>query len=145
MDCVLRAWRPGDAQAVAEAVNNQKVQDNLRDGIPYPYTTADAEDFIRSMLAADRNQTFAFAITVEDRAVGSIGVFRQGNIHRRTAELGYYLAESHWGMGLGTSAVRQVCAHVFGATDIVRIFAEPFAGNEASCRILEKEIGRAHV
>ena len=47
------------------------------------------------MLAADENDTFAYAITIGDRAVGSIGAFRQSNIHRRTAELGYYLAEPY--------------------------------------------------
>lgn len=41
------------------------------------------------MLSADENETFAFAITADGRGVGSIGVFRQGNIHRQTAELGY--------------------------------------------------------
>ena len=28
-------------------------------------------------------------------ALGSIRAFRQGNIHRQTAELGYYLAEEY--------------------------------------------------
>lgn len=39
------------------------------------------------MLSADENETFAFAITADDRVIGSIGVFRQGNIHRLTAEI----------------------------------------------------------
>lgn len=41
------------------------------------------------MLSA--NEDDAFAITADNKVVGSIGVFRQGNIHRQTAELGYYL------------------------------------------------------
>ncbi len=49
------------------------------------------------MLSADESDTFAFAVTVNERAVGSIGAFRQENIHNRTAELGYYLAQEHWG------------------------------------------------
>lgn len=36
------------------------------------------------------------------------GVFRCENIHFRTAEMGYYIGESYWGHGLGTSAVNQV-------------------------------------
>jgi RimJ/RimL family protein N-acetyltransferase len=70
--------------------------------------------------------------------IGSIGVFRCDNIHRRTAELGYYIGEKYWGNGYMTSAVRQICDYVFDNTDIVRIFAEPFAANIASCRVLEK-------
>lgn len=37
-----------------------------------------------------------------------------------------------------TNAVKQVCKYVFDNTDIIRIFAEPFAYNTASCRVLEK-------
>jgi len=56
----------------------------------------------------------------------------------RTAEVGYYIAEPYWGQGIGTSAVKQLCEYVFQNTDIIRLFAEPFAHNAASCRILEK-------
>ena len=84
------------------------------------------------------NSTFAFAITVEDRCIGSIGAFRQGNIHGRTAELGYYLAEGYWGQGLMTQAIGQLCRWVFANTDILRIYAEPFSYNTGSCRALEK-------
>jgi len=51
-------------------------------------------------------QTFAFAITADGRVVGSIGVFRQGNIHRQTTELGYYVAEEYWGKGIMAEAVK---------------------------------------
>ncbi|MEA4971528.1 MAG: GNAT family N-acetyltransferase [Candidatus Pelethousia sp.] len=138
MECMIRRWQVEDAAELAQALSNKNVQDNLRDGLPYPYTEADAADYISAMLAADPNETFAFAIVAENRVVGSIGVFRQGNIHFRTAEMGYYIAEPYWGRGLGASAVGQVCRYVFENTDILRIYAEPFASNAASCRILEK-------
>ena len=37
-----------------------------------------------------------------------------------------------------TEAVRQICEYVFSESDIIRIYAEPFAYNIASCRVLEK-------
>lgn len=138
MDCIIRPWRPGDAADLASALNNRKVLDNLRDGLPFPYTAADAADYISAMLAADRNAVFPWAIDVAGTAVGSIGVFRRENIHFRTAELGYYLAEPYWGRGLMTAAVRQTVRAIFTDTDILRIFAEPFAHNIGSCRVLEK-------
>lgn len=70
--------------------------------------------------------------------IGSIGIFRQGNIHRQTAELGYYIAEEYWSKGIMTEAVKQICEDVFANSDIIRIYAEPFAYNVASCRVLEK-------
>lgn len=138
MECSLRQWRIEDAAELAAAANNKKLQDNLRDGLPYPYTESDAVCFIRSMLEADKDAVFAFAIVARNKVVGSIGAFRKDNIHSRTAEIGYYIAEPYWGRGIGTSAVGQLCGYIFGHTDIIRLFAEPFAHNAASCRILEK-------
>ena len=37
-----------------------------------------------------------------------------------------------------TEAVKQICEYVFSMSDIIRIYAEPFAYNTASCRALEK-------
>ena len=138
MECKLRSWKLEDARDLAAALNNRNILQNLRDGLPFPYTEQDAKVFIVDMLCVDKNATFAFAIAIEDRAVGSIGVFRKDNIHIRTGEMGYYLAEAFWGRGIGTSAVRQMCDYIFQNTDIIRIFAEPFAYNAASCRVLEK-------
>ncbi|MCH5250205.1 MAG: GNAT family N-acetyltransferase [Lachnospiraceae bacterium] len=138
MNCKIREWRIEDSTNLAKMLNNIKIMDNLRDGLPYPYTEKDAKEFINSMLSADKTKTYAFAITVDDVAIGSIGVFRCENIHSRTAEMGYYIGEPYWGKGYCTSAVRQVCEYIFGNTDIIRIFAEPFAYNTASCRVLEK-------
>ena len=138
MTCKIRKWELSDAAALAAALSNKKVQDNLRDGLPYPYTEQDGTDYISAMLLADENDTFAFAITVDTKVVGSIGIFRQGNVHRQTAELGYYIAEEYWGKGIMTEAVKQICEYVFGKSDIIRIYAEPFSYNVASCRVLEK-------
>ncbi len=138
MNGLLRKWRPSDAKDLAATLNNRKILNNLRDGLPFPYTEQDASDYIAAMLCADENDTFAYAITMDGRAIGSIGAFRQSNIHRRTAELGYYLAEEYWGRGIMTEAIRALCSRIFASTDILRIYAEPFCYNAASRRALEK-------
>ena len=130
----IRKWRESDAPDLAAALNNKKILDNLRDGIPFPYTEDDAAEYIRSTL----DSPYAFAVTVDDRAIGSIAAFRKENVHSRTAEVGYYIAEPYWGMGIGTAALRKLCDYVFANTDIIRLYAEPYAFNTASCRILEK-------
>lgn len=138
MNLSIRKWRIDDKSDLAIILNNLKVLNNLRDGVPYPYTERDAEEFIRTMLSENIDSTFSFAITLDGKVIGSIGVFRQNNIHFRTAEIGYYIGESYWGNGYATSAIKQVCEYVFENTNIIRIFAEPFANNKASCRALEK-------
>lgn len=138
MTCQIRKWKLTDANDLAKAISNKKIQDNLRDGLLYPYTEQDATDYITAMLSADKNDTFAFAVTINNKVIGSIGAFRQVNIHKQTAELGYYIAEEYWGRGIMTEAVKQLCEYVFSKSDIIRIYAEPFAYNTASCRVLEK-------
>ena len=138
MNCIIRKWKLTDAKDIAVALSNKKIQDNLRDGLPYPYSEQDGIDFISSMLSANEDETFAFAITLDDKTIGSIGVFRQQNIHRQTAEMGYYIAEEYWGKGIMTDAIKQICEYVFKNSDILRIYAEPFAYNTGSCRVLEK-------
>ena len=138
MNCKIRRWELSDARDLATALSNKKIQDNLRDGLPYPYTQKDGKEFISAMLVANENDTFAFAITVNGKVIGSIGAFRQTNIHNKTAEIGYYIAEEYWGKGIMTEAVKQLCDYVFSHTDIIRIYAEPFSYNIGSCRVLEK-------
>ena len=134
----LRKWRLSDAKELAAALNNKRILNNLRDGLPFPYTEQDAAEYITAMRSADENDTFAYAITVGGRVIGSIGAFRQGNIHRQTAELGYYLAEEYWGKGIMSGAIRRLCDIIFETTDILRIYAEPFSYNAGSRRALEK-------
>ena len=138
MICHLEKWKLSDAADLTSIISNKKIQDNLRDGLPYPYTQQDGIDYISFLLSSNENDTFAFAITVEGKIVGSIAAFRQENVHRRTAELGYYLAEEYWGKGIMPEAVKQICDYIFSNSDILRIYAEPFAYNTASCRVLEK-------
>lgn len=57
---------------------------------------------------------------------------------RRSAELGYWLGEEYWGRGITSDAVRVVTAWGFAHLDIDRIFAQVFAWNPASARVLEK-------
>ena len=134
----IRSWRIEDAPNLAKALSNKKVQDNLRDGLPFPYAVSDAESFIDSVLSDTSNNSFIWAITIDDVAVGTVGVYRKGNIHRLTASIGYYVAEEYWGKGVMTKAIKQACQYIFDNTDIIRIFADPFATNIASCCVLEK-------
>lgn len=83
MECKIRQWKIDDAALLAMALTNKNVLNNLRDGLPYPYTENDAKNYINAMLSANKTDTFAFAITTDDRVVGSIGIFRQCNIHFR--------------------------------------------------------------
>lgn len=134
----ITEWKEAYAKDLSNALNNLNVQNNLRDGLPFPYTEEDALEFIKAMLSSDKHSTFAFAIVYKGKCVGSIGAFRQGNIHYRTAEVGYYIAQEYWGRGIATAALKELCDYVFDNTDIIRLYAEPFTYNKGSCKVLEK-------
>ena len=135
MNFLLRPWRREDVEDVLRYANNDKIARNLRNIFPYPYIRTDAETFIESCVAADETRQMFRAI----EAVGSIALSRGGDVYARTAELGYWLAEEFWGQGIMTQAVRQICEEGFELwDDLVRIYAEPFAHNTASRRVLEK-------
>lgn len=139
MNFILRPWRREDVEDVLRYANNDKIARNLRNIFPYPYIRTDAETFIESCVAADETRQMFRAIEAEGRAVGSIALSRGGDVYARTAELGYWLAEEFWGQGIMTQAVRQICEEGFELwDDLVRIYAEPFAHNTASRRVLEK-------
>jgi ribosomal-protein-alanine N-acetyltransferase len=79
-----------------------------------------------------------FAIATGTEAVGSIGLMLGQDVHRYTAELGYWLAEPYWGRGIVTLAVLAMVEYAFGELGLHRVHAEPYAPNLASARVLEK-------
>lgn len=138
MDFVLRKWDENDVAYLQKYANNEKIAANLRNAFPHPYTMDDAKEYILCSIAQDGKKQVTRAITVEGRAVGSIGVFFQNDVSEKSAELGYWLAEPFWGQGIMTGAISKICRYVFAKYDIERIFAEPFARNKGSRRVLEK-------
>jgi hypothetical protein len=50
MNLSISEWRIGDKTALAPNLNNPKVLNNLRDGLPYPYTEKDAEVTMKEAL-----------------------------------------------------------------------------------------------
>ncbi len=138
MKFVLRNWDIRDAGSLAHFANNEGIARNLRDVFPYPYALADAEGYIDGCLAADEGEALCRAIEIDGQAAGSVGLFRGNDVYRKCAELGYWLAEEYWGRGVMTEAVRQLCAEGFAKWDVGRIYAEPFADNIGSRRVLEK-------
>lgn len=143
MRILLRPWREEDAAACAALANDAGVAENLRDVFPYPYSEQDACDFIALCRTADERQALFRAVEVNGAFAGSIALTRGADVACRSAELGYWFGQPFWGQGVATEAVRRMCELGFAAWDIVRIYAEPFSRNRASCRVLEKS-GFAH-
>jgi [ribosomal protein S5]-alanine N-acetyltransferase len=133
---LIRAWRLEDAAALVKFGNNRKVWLNLRDGFPTPYTLEKAEIFLEN--AAHQDPLTYFAIATAQEAMGGIGITIHKDVHRLTAELGYWLGEPYWGKGIMTESVLKFTDAMFEKFGLLRIYAEPYATNTASARVLEK-------
>lgn len=138
MDFELRDWQTEYAESLARHANNQAVARNLRNIFPQPYSTEDAKTYINACINSDHKRNCFKAIVVNDEAVGTIGILLQEDVYCKNAELGYWLGEAFWNQGIMSAAVQQICRLAFAEYDIVRIYAEPFARNVGSRKVLEK-------
>lgn len=136
MEYKLRKWKLSDVESLVEHANNYNIAKWLTNHFPYPYTKNDGKVFIKSV--SNDNRSIVFAIEIEGKAVGSIGLTLQSDIHEKNAELGYWLSEKYWGNGIMPKAITEVVDYGFKTFDIVRIFARPFSNNKGSQRVLEK-------
>lgn len=136
MTVIIRLLQENDAERLALLANNKNISDNLRDGFPHPYTINDALDFIAKF--KDQKQAKVFAIEYNDEYVGNIGLTQETDIYRNSAELGYFIGEPYWNMGITSIAIKLICEYGFNQMDIVRIHCGVFEYNIASQRLLEK-------
>jgi RimJ/RimL family protein N-acetyltransferase len=133
----MRPFQTTDAVAVARHADDPRIAARLRDGFPSPYTLADAQHFIAAV-AGTALPTVLAIVTAEDEAIGSIGLTPGLDVHRRVAELGYWLGVEHWGRGVVSAAVVEITRYGFGVLDLLRIHADPFHPHPASERVLAK-------
>jgi len=136
MNFRLRSWTIADVESLLKYAGNPKVTRFMSDGFAGISTPEGAVRFI-DFANSDSDKIYR-AIDVDDEAVGGIGVMMQTDIHRKNAELGYWLAEPFWGKGIVSLAIPMIVDEAFETLDINRIFAKPFHTNTASHRVLEK-------
>ena len=89
--CTIRDYRMSDAESLAKHANNRKVWLGLRDAFPHPYAVEDAQNFLQGSIAGLPKKNFC--IDIDGAAVGGIGLRLGEDVHRHTAEFGYWLPE----------------------------------------------------
>ena len=131
----IRSWQPTDVTALVKYADNRNIWLNLKDRFPNPYHEEDARAWIERATAPQSELNYAIAFNQE--AIGGIGLLLQQDVHRRSAEIGYWLGEPFWGQGIATKAVRALTEYAFAHLDLVRLYATVFEWNPASARVLE--------
>ena len=128
----LRDFAENDLDRLVSILNNESVTEFLSTKIPSPYTREDAKWWVTEGSKGD----LVKAITFNGEFAGCIGVSRGEFEYQKSGEIGYWIAEEYWRKGIASAALQKMTAHVFENTDIVRIFAAVFSGNNASMSLL---------
>ena len=136
---MLRELREADAGDVARGAGDKRVARYLVQ-VPDPYTVAVARRWIAQRIAwwdAGRGATLAIVRRpAPDAVLGTVSLRKSRSDAR--AELGYWLAADAWGEGIATEATREMVTWGFRELGLRRVYAEVFAENRASSRVLEK-------
>lgn len=139
---VLRQPTDADIPAIIDIVGDLRVARQLA-RIPHPYHEADARFFLDEIVPRELVWALTLRSTAQLAGMAGLTPTDNGNV----AELGYYLAPAHWGLGLATEATRAIIDYGFDVAGFTSITAGHFANNSASGRVLGKlgfvEIGRA--
>lgn len=131
---LLRPGWPEDAAALAAAIGEEAIVRNLATA-PWPYTAADARDFL-SVEQDPASPHFLILARTQGmpRLVGGCGLRRSDD---GFVELGYWIARPHWGLGYATEA-GQALVRIARASRIGPLTASHFLDNPASGRVLRK-------
>jgi RimJ/RimL family protein N-acetyltransferase len=137
--------RPGwadDAAELTRAVANEKIARNLV-LLPWPYSESDALSFLENVHGTGKAEFLIFARTDgAPELVGGIGLHKDPEADPEdeggAPELGYWIAEAHWGKGYATEAARAVLDLARGSLKLQTIKAAYFKDNPASGAVLRK-------
>ena len=131
----LRNFVDSDINSIVIYANNINVSRYMASRMPYPYTKADAIWWVET---GSKEQGLNYAIDLDGKCIGVVSV-RFGDLELQySAEIGYWIAEDHWGKGIGTEAVSKMTDHIFSEMKTVRLSAPVYSPNKGSMRVLEK-------
>ena len=134
---LLRPFSLEDAPRVYELASVAEVAATSLN-IPHPYPEALAAEWIAGHPQGAKKGMHVFALTRkhDGQVIGGVSL---GITHRHNrAELGYWIGLPYWNQGYATEAVVRMIQWGFDEHALSRIFAQHFACNPASGRVMEK-------
>lgn len=132
----LRQWDLSDETSLIKYANNYNVSQYLADVFPFPYTSADAQNWLNYVITAD--PVINLTIDINGEAAGGIGLELKKGERRKTAHIGYWLGEPFWGKGVMPQATTLMVDYAFENFDLARIETVVYHPNTGSMRVLEK-------
>lgn len=134
---ILRPLEPADTSDVRSLGDDERVAEMTL--LPHPFGKDAAESWVRSRIErAIQGRLLPFSIMLRQREAlcGHLGLALDEE--NENARLYYWLGVSYWGHGYATEAGREAISYVFEELELRRVYADCFARNKASGRVLEK-------
>ena len=130
---VLRRGEAADAEPLLRILHEPAIADR--------WGPFDAEEVAEQFVDSD----VAFVIDVAGEPVGAIQFEEIDDPMYRSAGIDIFLATAHQGQGLGTDAIRTLCAHLIDDRGHHRLTIDPAADNDRAIRAYEhvgfREVG----
>ena len=130
---LLRAPRANDLDDLVREANNWKVLQPTA-SLPFPYERQHAQGFIERFIHKPDKRSYVIAGRNNDRLKGVIGLYFHAD---KPVELGYWLGETHWGVGYAPEAGKALLGTAAGI-GLKPIRARVLSANAGSVRVLEK-------
>lgn len=136
-DLILRPWGADDAEDLVREVQDPETVRWM--AIDLPYTINDADEFIAGtpVVWEERRAAHFVIADVDDRLIGYLGVLSVGD-GMRVVEIGYWVAASHRGQGVASTALSMALDWIDEKIKPDRIELGMLAGNVASRRVAER-------
>lgn len=137
-DYYLSRITPEDKAALLQHLAEEEISRNtLR--IPFPYTEADADQWLKRCEEQACEPEKLFAIRLANGSlIGAIGISDELRAGSTSAEFGYWLAKPYWSRGLMSRAISAFADYAIRQLKLECVYAIPFLSNIASQRALEK-------
>jgi len=132
----LRNYDISDPDRLGNLADNEHVSRFLTNSFPCPYTKTDAERWVGR--GAKYPNSLLKVIQYEGYPVGSICLHPQSGWKQHVAEMGFWLGEPYWGLGIAPEALTAVTESALSELGYKKVFGEVLGPNEASMRVLEK-------
>ncbi len=134
----LRRLTPADAPALQILLSDRAIADTTL-SIPHPYPEGGAAQWIAEKQAEFEQGTsagFGIFARADGGLVGCIGVRIEREQER--GEIGYWIGQPSWNRGYATAALRLFLGYCFSSLELHRVYAQHFARNPGSGRVLQK-------
>lgn len=136
---VLRPFRAGDAPELARRRSQPAVAEYQNWIAPYSLESArEMATQIVAMQGPANNKWWMLTITDLDDAVIYGDLALRLAWEGRSAEIGYTLAQEHWGNGYATEAINALIEYLFETVGVTRVGATLHPDNVPSAMVLER-------